>query len=106
MRSLVGIAVIGCLVSCSARPRPISEDIARAIATEHLNAHLRGKTFVDASGKTTAYPQLRTDCWDSVEKARGRWVLRMEPSAGVYATVTLGERGDTPKVESYGFALD
>ncbi len=106
MRSLVAIAVIACLASCSERSGLISKDAARKIATQHLNAHLRGKTFVDAMGRTLSYPQLEMDCWHSVEKVQGRWVLRLDPPDGVYGTVTVGERGETPKVESYGFALD
>lgn len=106
MKSLIVIAVIACLVSCSEQPGHTSEDVARKIATQHVNDHLRGKTYVDALDRTHSYPQFETDCWHSVEKVQGRWVFRLDPPDGVYATVSVGERGENPKVEMYGFSLD
>jgi len=106
MKNLIAITVIACLASCSERANRTSEDVARGIATQHLNDQLRGKTYVDALDRTLSYPQFDTDCWHSVEKVQGRWMFRLAPSAGVYATVTVGERGENPKVETYGFALD
>ena len=116
--ALLCIALVGCQKSnqeviadqqSESRSEPkvtkaIGEAEARSAISQFVNAQLEGKTFVDAGKQTHTYPTIEPKHWRVIELKDGRWIARLDPPDGVWATASVDENGKSPKLEGYGFA--
>ena len=84
--------------------KAIGEAEARSAISQFVNAQLEGKTFVDAGKQTHSYPNIEPGHWRVVELKEGRWIARLDPPDGVWATASVDENGNSPTLEGYGFA--
>jgi len=84
--------------------KTIGEPEARSLISDFVNAQLVGKTFVDAGNQTHRYPKIEPTHWRVVELKDGRWIAKLDPPDGVWATASVDENGKNPKIEGYGFA--
>lgn len=82
----------------------ISETEARRLASGFINLELKDKQFVDFRGNSHPYPKFEPTSWRTAQVVDGRWVLSIDPPAGVHAKVSLASDGGSLKLESYGFS--
>ena len=82
----------------------ISETEARRLASDFINLELKDKQFVDFGGARHPYPKFEPTSWRTAQVAEGRWVLSLDPPAGVHAKVSLSKDGGSLKLEEYGFS--
>ena len=85
--------------------KAIGEAEARSAISQFVNAQLEGKTFVDAGKQTHPYPKIHPKHWRVVELKDGRWIARLDPPDGLWATASVDKHGKNPKLEGFGFAL-
>ena len=114
---LICVALVGCRKSTQepgpdspegkpeAQPgKAVGESELRSLISEFVNAQLEGKTYVDAAKQTHPYPKIEPTHWRVVELKDGRWIARLDPPDGVWATASVDENGKNPKLDGYGFA--
>lgn len=116
--ALLCIALVGCQksnqeVTADQQPesstevrvsKALGEAEARSAISQFVNAQLEGKTFVDAGKQSHSYPRIEPGHWRVVELKDERWIARLDPPDGVWATVSIDSNGKNPKLEGYGFA--
>jgi len=87
-------------------PQPISEQEARQIASDHVNAFLKDKTFTTIHGTEQPYPGFPPTAWHNAQQTTDGWSLACEPPAGPYAHVQMDPKGKNAKVTRYGFSAE
>jgi len=92
------------LLACVAQDSKLIEKEARKLACDFVNSELKGKEYENFKRKKQPYPKFEPHFWRTAEVVAGRWLLKFDPPAGIYAQVSFDPDGKKPKLESYGYS--